>query len=336
VPVAGPFSAAERLSPTLPAAGDVFDYDFSSDSTRAIFLADSAIDEQRELWSTPAAGPASAAVHLNLALVAGGDVISTVTDVGGFVIYRADALVDERIEAWRVPLAGPAAAGVRLHGAPPAGGDVLSAGELVGPEGPVEILLGDLRLDETFEIYSAAPDGGGAPHPLFASPPAGSQFLEAGGLGFDAESAALYFSADGATLGKFELWRATVDAGGTSGPPLRLSAMATPASTDVAEVWLSPDGARVVYLTDPGVDERFELWRVRSDGSSSPVRLHPAPVAGGDVRFGTMQWTPEGRGVVYLADAQVDERIDLWIADGMIFRADFAAGDLAEWSATVP
>ena len=70
----------------------------------------------------------------------------------------------------------------------------------------------------------------------------------------------------------------------------------------------------------------------------SPHRVHAVPVpAGADiVAPGGFDFTPDGEGIVYLADHDVDEKLELWISDGMVFRADFEWGDLAEWSGTAP
>ena len=79
-------------------------------------------------------------------------------------------------------------------------------------------------------------------------------------------------------------------------------------------VAITPEGSRVLYVADQEVDERFELYGVAIDGSSAPVRLSGALVAGGDAL--AFETTPDGGRVLYLADQEVDERVELYSVPG--------------------
>jgi len=87
-----------------------------------------------------------------------------------------------------------------------------------------------------------------------------------------------------------------------------------PAGSQVSQLFVSPDGLRLVFVADavtPGVSEVFS---VPSDGSAAPVRLSAAPVAGGEVSSiaGDVAITADSARVVYRADQDVDERFELY------------------------
>lgn len=80
---------------------------------------------------------------------------------------------------------------------------------------------------------------------------------------------------------------------------------------DVQALVLSDDGQLVCYLADQDTDEVMELFVAPVDGSS-PARKLPIPlVAGGDV-LASFQFDPDGSHVLYAADQQQDERIELF------------------------
>jgi len=74
---------------------------------------------------------------------------------------------------------------------------------------------------------------------------------------------------------------------------------------------LGPDGRTIVYLADQELDERYELYSVPLDGSAAPVKQSGALVTGGDVQS-DFAFTPDGGRLVYRADAETDERFELF------------------------
>jgi Tol biopolymer transport system component len=118
-----------------------------------------------------------------------------------------------------------------------------------------------------------------------------------------------------------ELWSARVDG---SEPPVRLSAPLPAGGAIGGEgttpaVALTPDGTRAVYLGEQDTDGVVELYGVPLDGSAPPVKLNGPLVAGGGVR-GTsaahvpFQVSPDGAFVVYVADQDTDEVLELYRA----------------------
>lgn len=335
VPITGPSTASVRISPDMPAFGDVLSVPRpTSDGSHLLFLADTGVDAQRELWSVPVDGPATAAVHLNVALVAGGNVVDYNGD-GAQVVYVVDNLVDEQMQAYIVPIGGPFTASVRLHQNLPSGGDVLAAAAVPSDPDPVAVLVGDLRADGQLEFFVQHLDGVGAPHPLFGTVPVGAT-LDSTCLGGALPDFSAFFEcADLDSLGKVELWRFDI---AFDSEPQRLSSFAAIAAADVTRAIVSPDGRFVAFRSDNNVDERFDLFRVPTDGSAFPVRVHATPASPAfDVTPGeNIFFTPDSQGIVYAADHELNGQDDLWISDAMVFRADFEEGSTVAWSQTLP
>lgn len=335
VPANGPTSAAVRLSPTLPAAGDVHSsFSVHADPQRVLFRADTAIDEQLELWSVPLAGPATAAAHLNVALVAGGDVAAGADAFEDRVIYLADNAVDGQTQAFVVPIDGPFTSSVPLHAA-------LGPSQLVGTAGfvpragdPLALMVGNLRDETKVEIYVQDPESPGEPYSLFDELPVGVGFRSSCGAGSTPDLESLVVCADLDVADKVELYRVGLDFGTA---PEKLSSIITVAGADVTRVVVSTDGVWAVYRTDASADERYDLHRVRVDGVGAPQRIHAAPPsAARDVDETLFLFTPEGAGIVYAADHENDEQVDLWISDAAIFFDGFELGDSGTWSDAAP
>ena len=102
----------------------------------------------------------------------------------------------------------------------------------------------------------------------------------------------------------FELFSVLLDG---SASPVRLNPLPT---SNGGEFRLSPDGARVVYFTNPVQSSRFELFSAPSDGSAPAVRLNGALVSGGDVQAYLI--SPDSARVVYTADQERDNTVELY------------------------
>jgi len=98
-----------------------------------------------------------------------------------------------------------------------------------------------------------------------------------------------------------------------SRPPVALGGTATVGFRQLIEQRFTPDGKYVVFLTDSLLDDRFELFAQPVDGSASPTLLSAALVANGDVLPGFVP-APDSSAIFYVADALVDERVDLFRA----------------------
>lgn len=75
---------------------------------------------------------------------------------------------------------------------------------------------------------------------------------------------------------------------------------------DVTDFQISPDNQYAVYLADQITDEKFELFSVKMDGSSQPIKLSIAnPVTNGDV-LSIVGFSADGQRVIYSADQTTD------------------------------
>jgi hypothetical protein len=91
----------------------------------------------------------------------------------------------------------------------------------------------------------------------------------------------------------------------------------------------------VFYTVDPRVDEQVELYSVPIAGPfSAAERLNPDLPSAGDVTFYRTDGSPPH--VLFLADSGADEKLELWISDGMVLRGDFEEGNSSQWSSVVP
>lgn len=336
VPVTGPFSAAERVSPDLVSGGDADTPQISGDGTRVIFTADALVNDVVELWSAPIEGPAAGAIRLNETLVTSGDVqpLFGSNELGGFVVFRADLHVDEIFEVFVVPAAGPASAGVDITGAIVAGGDVTGAALIpVGDESYV-IATGDVRQDGKTEFHTAPGDGSGNLDPLFAAVPAGQDFSS--DCSGEVAGEALLFCGDPVDPGLVRVFRVPMD---RSTEPAMISTGTAHILSDVTELDVDPTGSWAFFRWDREIDERYDLYRTRADGSGNPQRIHADPSTPGSDIFdddGGYAFIPDGHGIYYLADHDVDEKLELWLADSAVFRADFEWGGLEEWTVFAP
>lgn len=74
---------------------------------------------------------------------------------------------------------------------------------------------------------------------------------------------------------------------------------------------ISPDSTTVAFVTDSDEDEVFELYTVSITGTT-PVKISPPLVVGGDVNGNRFEFTPDGQSIIYIADQEVDERAELY------------------------
>jgi len=336
-PISGPPSAAVLLSPDLPAFGDVDNWRVNLPAGRVLFRADSAVDGQLELWSVPLAGPASAAVRLNTALVASGDVDSY-SSFGEHAVYVADDLTDDVYQAYSVPIVGPFTAAQRLHGILPSGRLVGLAAPLPqsgpGNPDPLVLMVSNLRAADKAELFLQTLDAADDPYPLFDELPAGVGYRSSCGSGGPPDFSAIVVCADLGIADRIAVYRLDLELGST---PELLSSEFAHADADATRIVVSPDGRWTAYRADEVVNERFDLMRVRTDGSAGPQRVHATPASSIlDVDPDQIRFTADSQGLVYAADHEVNEQLDLWISDAMIFVAGFEIGNTGEWSSDTP
>jgi hypothetical protein len=96
--------------------------------------------------------------------------------------------------------------------------------------------------------------------------------------------------------------------------------------------FLSGPSARwIVLVADFESLDRYEIFRAFLDEPGRPAeRVNRVLPPGAFVR-NDMALTPDGYGVVYRADSETTGKVELWIADGLVFRDGFESGDAGRW-----
>jgi len=227
------------------------------------------------------------------------------------VVYRADQERDEQFELYAVPQGGIP---VRVNGRLNPGGSV-DPSFRISPDNSRVVYLADQDSDEVFELYSA-PLTGGTPvklnGPLVAGADVDDFFL------ISPDGSTVVYLADQETEELFELYSVPI----TGGTPVKLNG-SLPAggnvldpTTLVPSFGMSPDSTTVVYLADQETDEVIELYSV-SIGGGPATKLNGSLTGAGDVlpwpKHGpAFEITSDGARVVYLADQETDEVIELY------------------------
>ena len=216
----------------------------------------------------------------------------------------------------------------------------------VSPDSRRAVYVADERTSGVYELFSVAISGNETRRLLSAALPPGGDVTGSDPVldqppRISPDGRFVVYRADQGIDDVFELYSVPIDG---SEPPTRLNA-ALPPGSDVSGVRpafdISADSAQVLYLADQEEDEVFSLYRVPIEGGAPPQRVHPPPVAGGDV----LEWTlsGDGRWVVYRADSIENERFELFSAslenDGAPLRISgtlVPGGDVQEFFAISP
>jgi Tol biopolymer transport system component len=314
-----------KLTGDLGAAGSLFDWQLSSNST-PVFWATEPGHQQREVFRATLLGDAP--LKLNTPLVDVGSTEGVV--VGNRVVYiaseRTSPFAGTYFELFSVPTSGGSV--TRISGEPIAGGDVE---KVVAREGiDWVVYLADHGIDEVMEVYAASTTGG-APIKLNSSLVSnGDVFRE--GLQISPTGDRVLYAADQEQDSATEIFSVSIFGGAVTklNGPLTSGGDVTPGSPQ-----FSPNGSRVLYHADQNSDEMFELFCVPSNGGT-PVRLNGSLVAGGDVRESGIQFSPTSDRVLYSADQQTDQVFELYSVSsqgGVAVRLNgplAAGGDVAD------
>ena len=325
-------------APVQLASHSAVAFEVTADSTRVVYEGFEGTNYRLQLFSVPIDG-GKAPVRLHPELPYGGAVENLgpgprMSSVTGRVIYRASLERRDQFELFSAPVDGGAGL-LRINGQLPIGsveGDVWRMA--LSSDGVHAVYVADQETDQVVELFSVRTDGRGAPiklcEPLavdqhvftFAITPDGSRVvyridelqgplarlwvvpidggastpltapLETGGaLLVDPTGTRVVFEAGSPR--DVQLYSVPLDA---SSPPVSLGGP-RPFGTRIT----TPDGSRVLFLSEVTGDSGAELFSVPIDGSAAAVRLDLPSVTDGGVQ--PFEVDALGERVVFLQEA---------------------------------
>ena len=350
VPIDGS-AAPTKLNKTLVTNGSVFtEYQISPDSNRVVYVADQDTDNVHEVYSVPINGPASAGVKVSGAIIAGNGILTMAPTVlispdsqrVVYLSYQDSASVHD---AYSAPL-DSSTVPVRLSSVLPAGSSVYPSSVVISPDSSRVIFVSYTNPREVYSVPIAGPAGSGVKLNSTLTPPNSVQyaFISPQGdqvvyaVGASQTTVDLYtVSITGLASASVQLNVAQVDylikgsgarlvystpnpaPGAIYSVPYTGPASASTQLTTVSGTYFtfqpSPDGFRMAY-TNAG-----ELYSVPITGPyTDSVKISGPMVTSGNVQYYSgFLFSPNGFTVVYRADQDADEKIELYATmEGML------------------
>ena len=276
---------------------------FSPDSQTVLFLCSVSGGNPWNLWAVPIQGPASAAIRLSIEMDPPAYLPEFQVAPGGkHVLYTVPRTEPYRIDLYSVPIEGPASASVLLSGpmkegiqvrdvlALSASSGVIFRGELGGP-GPVHIWLTDL------DTPVAAPIG-----VSLLSHPVGASFL----ISPDEQHVVWV------ALSEAEIpWLFSAPISVPASSPILLNA-SSPEFLGALLMLISPDSARVAFMSNPGSAGILELFSVPIGGPSAAAVNLSAPTPSWNPNIWYKQFSSDGAWILYVGEREVQGRRDLY------------------------
>ncbi len=236
--------------------------------------------------------------------------VSTIRSVafspdGRRVIFLGDLEVNGLDEIWSVPPWGSPAAAVKLN--IPVSGAGVSAFRV--PSTSDRIVYGAETSGGSNQIWSvpaAGPSGAGV---RLDPPPQGDE--QPSGIEISSDGLQIVVQMIDTTALTTRLLAVPI-----LGPASAavLLADTEPGGCPAAVTDFTPDGARVVYarLCFDGANYLFtQLWSVPADGpATAAISLAGSFVTGGEIK--SLQLSPDGSRLVFVADKLIDERFEIW------------------------
>jgi len=297
------------------------------DSARVLFVESREEPADSGLFSVPIGGPGSAAVRLS----------PPIADSRGLSVYVKSAdsevvtflLRPERLgpgQAWSAPVAGPVEAAVRLDagamgwegaGMPYPTPDSLQAVLSLDPEG-----LGERRL---VRVPILGPAEAAVPLTPLYGPRA--TFL---GTRFSPDGRQTVYGVDVDLVPPNRRFYSVP----LAGPPELARPLGDAFTDELQLAWatVDPTSRTVAVVADFDAPFRYEIVRARFDRPDLPAEpVHPElpPEASA---CSELVWTPDGLGLIFRAELDAAGKVELFIADGLIFEDDLESGDDSRWS----
>lgn len=174
---------------------------------------------------------------------------------------------------------------------------------------------GDTRVDAVIDVV-LVPLPPSPVNPVVVNPTAvgGSATATANAVAFSPDGTKLAYIGDYLSLGLDEVFMVDIS-GQAPGMPVRVNGTLVAGGVATGLRW-SPDSTRIAYVAEQDTDGVIELYVVDvSGGAPGPSQKVNGPlIAAGDVILSSVQWSPAGDRIGYLADAAVDGQDELFVA----------------------
>lgn len=291
-------------------------------NTHCVLLSNTTDPDSVWMHAVPLTGGTLTRLGAPLASTSTGDVIAVaLAPDARNAVYVADQDEEGIFELYRASVPGGAVAKLT----PPPAGQGLDTTVLVTPDGTRVLYRSEQDTAGRRELYSVALSGG--PSIKLNAPVSDGVFNPV----LSPDSLRVVYEADQGIAGQFGLHSVPV----TGGASTALSGgLVNPSQATIA-----PDSQRVLFIAQ-GPTSFQELYSVPLVGGP-PTRLNPNIVAGGAVdRFG-FSISPDSTHVVYTADQEVNNRVELYsvpIAGGSALKLNGpipSGGTLVSASATI-
>lgn len=299
------------------ASTDRDDASFAPNNSKVAFIGDFLTDGVNELFVVDLAGGIPGGpVRVNGAMPATGDVLDFKWSPDSQqIIYVADPNTDAQNELFIVDVSG-ATPGIARQISPAmvAGGDISQDDYWFSPDGRWVVMLADVRIDNTLELFIAevlVTDQVVAAHaPLDATGDTDDN------VQFVPDGSGLVFRSDVNAPNLEELFYVDLS-GATPGPSIQLNGtLPTGGDVELNQYGISPDGRRLFYVADQNRDAQRELFGVRLNlfAPGAPVRLNPT-LTGAGMDVLSAVWSPDSNRIAYISDELVDNETELFVID---------------------
>ncbi len=276
-------------------------YSISLDGAYIVYLEE--ISGKKELFSIPFEG--NTASPLNGDLLAGGEVLDfEIAPNSDYVVYLADETTHNQYLLYQAPIDGSAT------GTPLIPPSMIDPNENVSsfsisPDSQWVVYRGDFRVDERFELFSVSIADG----VNFCLTPTIIDDGDVSSYQITPNSLGVVFIADRLTDEVDELFGVFIN-----GLGIRRLNDTLPDGGEVSSFMISPNSQGVVYRADQSEYDVYNLYAIPTlrRAGVMPLQINPELVLGGDVDY-HYAITPDNKGVVYIADQEIDEFDELFI-----------------------
>lgn len=293
-----------KLSQALVSGGNTTSslFQLSPDNSKIVYTADAETDATNEAYVVNIDGTGRA--KLNDTMVTGGNITAAVfTPDSSKIVFYGDQEVDGKSELYAVSSDGTGR--FKLNGTMVANGGIIT--QSVSPDSTKIAYIADQDTDGVNEVYLSNLDGSNVNNQKISGTAIAA--ADAVALRWSNDSQYIVFSMDRDIDAVVELFSVKRDGTGLTKVHPDL-----PSGRRVeGNFVLSPDGAKVAYISDEVSDNVMELFVAATDGSGR-VKVSTPMTTNGDLLVSTnsIRFSNDGSRVIYIADATTDGRYELF------------------------